>query len=68
MLSESLGVLLAQIAMDFGGILIQVSMYSCFMVLATMLVLCVFTNIIMRIYEERQEYAPATLNDFVISE
>jgi hypothetical protein len=68
MLSESLGVLLAQIAMDFGGILIQVAMYSCLMVLATMLMLCVLTNIIMRTYEERQEYAPATLNDFVISE
>jgi hypothetical protein len=68
MLSESLGVLLAQIAMDFGGILIQVAMYSCCIVLATMLMLCVLTNIIMRTYEERQEYAPATLNDFVISE
>jgi hypothetical protein len=54
--------------MDFGGILIQVAMYSCCIVLATMLMLCVLTNIIMRTYEERQEYAPATLNDFVISE
>jgi hypothetical protein len=68
MLSESLGALLAEIVMDFGGILFQVAMYSCFIVLATMLVLCVPMKLIMRKYEGHQEYIPATLQDFTISE
>lgn len=65
MLSESLGTLIAGIVMMFGGVFMDIIVYSTIGIMVSLIVFCIIGKIVMHGCESRQQVIDASIDDFV---
>lgn len=68
MLSESLGTLIAEIVMMFGGVVMDIIAYSTISIMVSLMVFCIIGKMVMHGCESRQQVIDASIDDFVSHE
>lgn len=68
MLSESLGTLTAEIVMMFGGVFMDIIVYSTIGIMVSLIVFCIIGKIVLHGRESGQQVIDASIDDFVSCE